>query len=73
MSSQPDFVGAVFATVCAVLMICLTRWPRLWIALSINRRWATEELKRKRKILPIMTGIAALLCASAAVAMYLGL
>ncbi|MBJ7485472.1 hypothetical protein [Brevundimonas sp.] len=72
MSSEPDYVGAVFFAICGVLMICLTRWPRLWIAMSINRRWAVEEFKRKRKILPIMTALAALLCAFAVAQSLLG-
>jgi len=72
MSNEPDYVGAAFFAICGVLMICFTLWPRLWIAMSINRRWAVEEFRRKRKILAVMTGLGALLCAFAVAESLLG-
>ena len=72
MASEPDLIGTVFFSVGAIFLLCLTRWPRLWIAISLNRRWATEEFGRKAKLLSVMTGFGALVCACMALALYLG-
>jgi hypothetical protein len=72
MASEPDLIGTTFFTVCAIFLLCLTLWPRLWVAISFNRRWATEEFGRKAKLLPLLTGFGALLSACSALAMYLG-
>ncbi len=70
MHNGPDLIGVAFFTLCTVCMLCLTRWPRLWIALSVNRRWAIEEFPRKCRALLILTRLGAVLCACATAAMY---
>ncbi|GEM_PF-3371289 len=70
MDHGPDLVGVAFFALCTIFMLCLTRWPRLWIALAANRRWAIEEFPRKRRALLVLTRLGALLCACMTVAMY---
>lgn len=72
MAYEPDMVGTAFFATGAIFLLCLTRWPRLWIAMSFNRRWATEEFRRKGRILPMLTGIGALLGIYAALRSYFG-
>jgi len=70
MAHQPDLVGTIFFGVCAVALVCLTLWPRLWIALSANRRRMREEFGRKKRVLPVISGIGAMLGACASLYCY---
>ncbi len=57
MAHQPDLVGTIFFGLCAVALLCLTLWPRLWIALSVNRRWARKAFGRTQRLLSVVSGI----------------
>jgi hypothetical protein len=60
MSHGPDWTGAIFFGLCGLFCLCLTRWPQLWIAISINRRRTAEELPHRLRALRILTGVAAM-------------
>ncbi|HEY0313145.1 MAG TPA: hypothetical protein VGC56_11695 [Allosphingosinicella sp.] len=58
----PDVTGAVFFGLAALWMAALTRWPRLWIAMSVNRRVMREQFARKERQLRIVTTLGIPLC-----------
>lgn len=55
MAGTVDLTGAIFFGLGALLMAALTTWPRLWIAISLNRVQTERGLERHGTTLRILT------------------
>ena len=55
MPGTVDLTGAIFFGLGALSMAALTTWPRLWIAISLNRAQTEKGLERHGTSLRVLT------------------
>jgi hypothetical protein len=61
---HPDLVGAIFFAACAAGLVCLAIWPRLWVLISVNPKWAASNLDLAAGKLRYLTAMGAVLALS---------
>jgi hypothetical protein len=64
---QPDLIGAAFFACCAIFMAALTKWPSLWVAISLNRKEMRRHLAKSAVNARVASAIGALLCLIASI------
>jgi hypothetical protein len=72
MERQPDLVGAVFFACGAIFMAALTKWPSLWVTISLNRKETRQHLAKSVVNLRILTTLGALMALWASIDSLLG-